>query len=120
VDPLERRMRPLSGTGILPYSSNWYVYAENLKLLPHSLGRTVMGLNKAQIVVPNIDAILKPDEQEILQTHQNSPIRLDGINNIISESARNSERRSFDVTRVLDNLQASGPRIHPSHIGSLE
>ena len=35
---------PLEGTGILPNSSSCYIYAENFKLLPHSLGKTTVSL----------------------------------------------------------------------------
>jgi hypothetical protein len=39
----------LMNTGILPNSSTCYVYAETFKLLPHSLGRTLIGLNKPRL-----------------------------------------------------------------------
>jgi hypothetical protein len=58
----------LNGNGILPNTSTCYVYAETFKLLPHSLGRTVAGLNKTHIVLPSIEAIIKLNEQELSQT----------------------------------------------------
>jgi hypothetical protein len=48
-----------TGTGILENSSTFYVYAETFKLLPHSLGRTIAELNKAEIILPNIEAVLR-------------------------------------------------------------
>jgi hypothetical protein len=40
----------LSNTGSLSNTSNCYIYSETFKLLLHSLGRTLIGLNKAHIV----------------------------------------------------------------------
>jgi hypothetical protein len=59
----------LTDTGTLPNTSTCYVYAESFKLLPHSLGRTVAGLDRAhtRIMLPNIEAIVTPSEQELLQ-----------------------------------------------------
>jgi hypothetical protein len=48
----------LTDTGILPNTSSCYVYAESFKLLPRSLGRTVAGLDRAHIMLPNIEAIV--------------------------------------------------------------
>jgi hypothetical protein len=35
---------------------------KKFKLLPHSLGRIMAGLNKSRIVLSSIEAIIKPDE----------------------------------------------------------
>jgi hypothetical protein len=43
----------LAGTGVLQNTSICYVYAETFKLLPHSLGRTLAGLNKKHTVLPS-------------------------------------------------------------------
>ncbi|PNF38200.1 hypothetical protein B7P43_G13468 [Cryptotermes secundus] len=45
----------LNGNGVLPNTSTCYMYAEAFKLLPHSLGRTVAGLNRTRIVLPSIE-----------------------------------------------------------------
>jgi hypothetical protein len=96
----------LTNTGILPNSSTCYVYAETFKLLPHSLGRTLIGLNKAQVVLPNIEAILKPDEQDMLLAQFNAPASLRKVDDLIMEATRNSDRPGLDVTTVLSNLRA--------------
>jgi hypothetical protein len=54
----------IRGTGILPNSSACYVHAEGFKLLPHSLGRTTVTLNKAHIVLANIDNLLNLKEEQ--------------------------------------------------------
>jgi hypothetical protein len=50
----------LTDNGILPNTSTCYilVYADTFKLLPHSLGRTLTGINKTHIVLQNIENIL--------------------------------------------------------------
>jgi hypothetical protein len=76
----------LTDTGITPNTSTCYLYAESFKLLHHFLGRTLAGLNKTHIVLPNIDHILKPGEQEFLQIHFNSPVHLREIDSAIKEA----------------------------------
>jgi hypothetical protein len=49
----------LEGTGILPNSSSCYVHAESFKLLPHSLGKTEVQLNRAHIVLPILENVLQ-------------------------------------------------------------
>jgi hypothetical protein len=63
------------------------------------------GLNKTHIVSPNIDTILKPGEQELLQIHLNSPVHLRDIDSAIKEAAGNKDRAELDVATVLDNLR---------------
>ena len=66
----------LNGTGILPNSSSCYIYAENFKLLPHSIGRTEVTLNKAHIVLPIIENVLTFTEEVVLLSESPSPINL--------------------------------------------
>jgi hypothetical protein len=96
----------LMNTDILPNPSTGYVYAETFKLLPHSVGRTLIGLNKAQVVLPNIDAILKPDERDMLQARFGAAASLQKVDDLIMEATRNSDRPGLDVTTVLNNLHA--------------
>jgi hypothetical protein len=79
----------LTDAGILHDTSTCYVYAETLKLLPHSLGRALAGLNKPHIVLPSIDNILNPGEQELLQIHSNTSLHLRGIDDAIKEAVQN-------------------------------
>jgi hypothetical protein len=83
------------------------VYAETFKLLPHSLGRTVAGLDKTHIVLPSIDMIIKPDEQELLQTQLNSSVHQ--TDDVIKEITGIKDRAELDVTAVLDNLRQVEP-----------
>lgn len=81
----------LADTGILPNTFTCYIHAETFKLLSHSLGRTLAGLNKTHIVLPNIETILKPGEQELLQIHLSSPVHLRQIDSALREAAGNKE-----------------------------
>jgi hypothetical protein len=92
-----------------PTSSTCYVYAETFKLLPHSLGRTLIGLNPAQVVQPNIDAILKPDEQDMLQAQFSVPASLQKVDDRIKEGTRNNNRPGLGGTTVLSDRRAVGP-----------
>jgi hypothetical protein len=99
----------LNGNGVLPNTSTCYVYAEAFKLLPHSSGRTVAGLNKTHIVLPNIDIIIKQSEQELLQIQLNSSVHLKEINDVINEVTGIRNRAELDTTAVLENLRQVEP-----------
>jgi hypothetical protein len=77
--------------------------------LPHSLGRTLAGLNKTHIVLPNIESILKPGEQELLQIHLNSTVHLRDIDDAINEAMVIKNQAELDVTTVLGNLRRAEP-----------
>jgi hypothetical protein len=91
----------LYGTGILPNSSDCYIYSETFKLLPHSLGRTPVGLNKAHLLLPSIGNILKTDEQVLLQEHSDDLTTLRTADTIIR---RATERVRQTWTRCGRNL----------------
>ena len=72
----------LRGIGVLPNSSLCYVYAENLNLLPHSLGKTTVNLTRTHVVLTNGGSILYFSEEGLLQSHTIQPEsqqQLDGI-----------------------------------------
>jgi hypothetical protein len=94
----------LTDTGILPNTSTCYVYAESFKLRPHSLGRTVAGLDRAHIMLPNIQAIITPSEQELFQMPLNTSTRFHEIDSAIEEATRNKERPKLGNTPPLENL----------------
>jgi hypothetical protein len=94
------KCRPLGGSPLEEDET------ETFKLLPHSLGRTLIGLNKAQVVLPNIDVILKPDERDMLQARFGAAASLQKVDGLIMEATRNSDRPGLDVTTVLNNLHA--------------
>lgn len=75
----------LTEKGVLSNTSTCYIYAKTFKLLPHLLGRTVAGLNRTHTILPNIEMIIKPSEQELLQTRRNSSIHLKEIDEVIRE-----------------------------------
>jgi hypothetical protein len=94
------RQITLSNTGILPDSSSCYIYAENFKLLPHSLGRLTVNLNKTHIVLPNVDDILNVDERELLQNHSHTLADLRPVENIIERATSRSSRPGLDVNQI--------------------
>jgi hypothetical protein len=110
----------LTDTGITPNTSTCYVSADSFKLLPHSLGRTLAGLNKTHIVLTNIDNILKPGEQELLQIHLNSPIHLREIDSAIKQAAGNKDRAELDVATVLGHYGKMNLYRLRLYIGLLE
>jgi hypothetical protein len=94
----------LTDAGTLPNTSTCYIYAESFKLLPHSLGRTAAGLDRAHIMLPNTEAIVTPSEQELLQMPLNTTTRFLEVDNAIEEAARNKERAKLSSTLSLENL----------------
>jgi hypothetical protein len=100
----------LKGNGVLPNTSTCYVHAETFQLLPHSLRRTVAGLNRTHIVLPSSGALIKPNEQELLQTQLNFSVHLRKIDDVIEEVIRTE----LDVTAVLENLRQVEPAPNTS------
>lgn len=95
----------LVGTGILPDSSDCYVYSENFKLLLHSLGRTTIRLSKARILLPSIERILNEDEETVIE-----PLRRVGrVKAIIQRSEAMSSRPGIDVASISYNLRHGPP-----------
>jgi hypothetical protein len=95
----------LEGTGVLLNSSTCYVYAENFKLLPHSVGMTTVDLTKSHIILPNIKEILHYSEESMLQINSTDPIDLQRIDGIIERATSRASVRGFDLDRVTSTLQ---------------
>ena len=95
----------LNGTGILPNSSACYIYAENFKLLPHSIGRTEITLKKAHIVLLIIENVLTFNEEVVLQSEPGLPINLQHLNEISTRTASRTWMQGTDVTRLVDAIQ---------------
>ncbi|PNF31232.1 hypothetical protein B7P43_G14084 [Cryptotermes secundus] len=93
----------LNGYGILPNTSTWY--AETFKLLPLSLGRSVVGLNKTYVLLQSIETIIKPNEQELLQNRLNSSVHLQEIDDVVKGIIGSKDRTELGVTPVLGNLR---------------
>jgi hypothetical protein len=94
----------LEGTGILPNSSSCYVYAENFMLLPHSLGKTEVTLNRAHIVLPILENVLQFSETVMLQPNMVSPINLQRLDGISMQISSRNHMRGTEVTRLINTL----------------
>jgi hypothetical protein len=90
----------IEGTGILPNSSSCYVYAENFKLLPHALGRTTVNLTRTQIVLPNVENILKFSEEGLLQPDTIQPESLQELDRIAERTTSRSIMSGYVRGRV--------------------
>lgn len=99
----------LHGTGILPNSSDYYIYSETFKLLPHSLGLTAVGLNKAHLILPSIGNILKTYEQALLQEHSNDLTTLQTTETVIQRATGRVARPGLDVVEISRTLQSITP-----------
>ena len=95
----------LEGTGILPNSSSCYVYAETFKLLPHSLGKTTVSLNKAHIVLPVIETMLTFTEEVVLQSNPSSSVNLQRLDEISARVTSRSQMKGAEVARIVSIFQ---------------
>lgn len=91
--------KTLSGTGSLPSASTCYVYSETFKLLPHSLGRTLARINKAHIVLPHTQGIVRSDEKCLLE----KPSHLSTA--VIHRAAGVANRKAVEVARLIEELK---------------
>jgi hypothetical protein len=104
----------IQGTGILPNLSSCYIYAEGFKLLPHSLGKTTVFLDRTQIVLPNIENLLNSlEETSLLQLKGNQPIDLPKLDSIIERAASRSQTRGINVGRLTEMMQGDKGRHRP-------
>jgi len=94
----------LEGTGILPNSSSCYVYAENFKLLPHSVGKTTVSLTKTHIVLPIVENILQSSEEIVLQPDMTSSVTSQRLDEILTRATSRRHLRGAEVTRVVNTL----------------
>jgi hypothetical protein len=94
----------LEGTGILQNSSSCYIHAENFKLLPHSLGRTTVTLNRAHIVLPSIENILIFHEESLLQFNVDQTVDLRHLEEIMERANSRSQTRGIDVAKLTTTL----------------
>jgi hypothetical protein len=100
----------IAGTGTLYNTSTCYIYSETFKLLPHSLGRTIVGIDKAHIVLPDINNILKVEEQDLLQSHPDPQVAGQAIEDIIRREIKIVHHRGVDVNQVMEELRATRPQ----------
>jgi hypothetical protein len=95
----------LEETGVLLNSSSCYIHAESFKLLPHSLGRTTVTLNKASILLPNIEKLLQISEESLLQANPPQPVDLHSLDAIVEPANSNSYAQGIDVTKLSNTLR---------------
>jgi hypothetical protein len=60
-------------------------------------------------MLPNIEAIITPSEQDMLQVHLNTLTQFHEIDKAIEEATRNKERAKLDGTPPLENLRLPEP-----------
>ena len=95
----------LNGTGILPNSSSCYVYAENFKLLPHSVGKTTVNLIGTRVVLPSIDRVLNSLEEDLFQVSKHHPdVDLQYLDSLVERSSSQSQTSGIDVAKVVTTL----------------
>jgi hypothetical protein len=99
----------LNNTGILPNSSSCYIHSETFKLLPHSFGKSIITLVKNHIVLPNIDNILNPVEQSLLQPHFQGSTDLHAIEDIVERASSRRTTTGIDVGRIAQMVQEKQP-----------
>ena len=102
----------IEGTGILPNSSSCSIHAETFKLLPPSLGKTTININKTHIILPIIDTILTGFEETVLQSELPSSITLQRLDEISARVNSRSQMRGADVTRFVSVLQNADVHHH--------
>jgi hypothetical protein len=90
-------------------TSTCYIYSETFKLLPHLLGRTIVGIDKAHIVLPDINNILKVEEQDLLQSHPDPQVAGQAIENNIRRATKIAHQ-GVDVNQVMEELRATRPQ----------
>ena len=105
----------LEGTGILSNSSSCYVYAENFKLLPHSLGRMTVNLTRAHIVLPNVENILKFSEEDLLQSDAIQPVNLQQLDRILEQATSRSYTQGVDVNKIVTTLHGKETERQSTH-----
>ena len=103
----------LEGTGVLPNCSSCYVHAEKFKLLPHSIGKTIVNLNYTHITLPNIENILKFSEEAVLQTETTLPLHIQCLDEMAARAISRNHVRGVEVARVVNALQEEDERHQP-------
>ena len=96
-----------NATGKLLNSSSCYIYAENFKLLPHSIGKTEVEINRAHIVLPIIENVLTFSEEVVLQCEPSAPIDLQHLNEISTRTASKTWIQGTDATKLVNVLRES-------------
>jgi len=102
----------LKGTGIVPNSSSCYIYAENFKFLPHSLGKTMVNLTITSAILPNIENVLHISEENMLQAETRQPVDLQHLDNLVERATSRIATQGIDVSKTIMALRGREV-IHP-------
>ena len=84
------------------------------KLLAHSIGRTEVTLNKAHVVLPIIENMLKFSEEVVLESDMVSPIKLQRLDEISTRVSSRTRIRGTDVTKLVNMLQDANEQQQPT------
>ena len=95
----------LERTGVLSNLSSCYIYAENFKLLPHSLGKSTVALTKTHIIPPNVEKILHNSEENVWQFTATQPMNLQRLDDILIQATSRSHVRGAEVNKIIEVLQ---------------
>jgi hypothetical protein len=95
----------LERNGVVSNLSSFYIYAENFKLLPHSVGKLTVALTKTHIMPPNVEKILHNSEENVLQLTATQPLDLQRPDDILIRATSRSHVRGVEVNKIIDVLQ---------------
>jgi hypothetical protein len=70
----------------------------------------MVGIDKAHIVLPDINNILKTEEEEVLQSYSSPQEAGRAIEAIISRETKIAHHRGVDVNQVMEELRAARPQ----------
>jgi hypothetical protein len=71
------------------------------KLLPHSLGRTSITLNKTHITIPDVENMLRVNEKDLLETHLSEHVDPREVDAVTERAVSSSSTAGLDVNRVF-------------------
>ena len=71
------------------------------KLLPHSLERTSITLNKTHITIPDVENMLRDNEKDLLQTHLSEHVDLREVDAVIERGVSTCSTAGLDVNRFF-------------------
>ena len=95
------------GTGIYRISFP-YVYAGSFKLLPYSIGKTIVSLARTHIVLPVTDNMLTFLKEPVLQFKPSSLLNFQRLNEISTRVAFRSHMIGAEVLQIINALQNAG------------
>ena len=97
----------LEGAGMLNDTYKCLIYGPNFKLLPHTLGRTRIGIQTLKLVLPAIRDVITKDERKFFSNAYSQMKELDSLQGI-------AEQEVYGIKVGLDvgNLRHQVERMH--------